>query len=141
MAKPDDEYARGLTHEEMRRLLQVPDQDLQQQRFASPTGRQAGKASIAQAGMSKTLPAKHFDPREMDLALKRRRDACVVVWTSQYRYTYAAIWANQKWFITGAGRFYGSNEFTHDEFVYRVLANPEVTSIYFSEQFGHVYER
>jgi hypothetical protein len=63
------------------------------------------------------------------------------VWTSDRKFTYAAVYADNRWFITGRGGFYGGNEFSHNDFVYHVLGAPEVTSLFICNKFNHIFER
>ena len=44
----------------------------------------------------------------------------VVRWKSG-GFNYAAIWAGSRWWITGAGRFYGKTTFTNSEFLKEVV--------------------
>jgi hypothetical protein len=84
---------------------------------------------------------RSLDLRALEHTLDLVRNEVVVVWKSNGRYTYAAIYANGKWYITGAGVFYGQNEFLHHEFVYEVLGNKEVTELWLTDRFTQVFRR
>lgn len=87
--------------------------------------------------MGRTAP----DLRELDELLHQSRGGCIVVWTSNHRFTYAAVHAAGKWFITGRGDYYGGNEFTHQQFVYQVLGHSDVTSIYVTTDVQTLFTR
>lgn len=55
-------------------------------------------------------------------------DGTVVKWKSSI-YTYAAVFAGGNWWITGTGRFYGSNVFDSTTFINDVLAGAERVEI------------
>jgi hypothetical protein len=118
--------------------------DEERRALITTTPRQSGKSfAPAQQQPSSTRPDRHLDLHQLDIMLQRGRDHrdCVVVWTSNLKFTYAAIYANHKWFITGTGKFYGGNEFSHEDFVYKVLGDAEVTSLFISTKFKHIFER
>lgn len=81
------------------------------------------------------------DLRELDELLHQARGGAIVVWTSNHRFTYAAVHAAGKWFITGRGDYYGGNEFTHQQFVYQVLGHHDVTSIYLTTDVQTLFTR
>jgi len=108
--------------------------------------RQAGKASSQLNQMANRVGAANMGQptpnlRELDSLLYQARGGAVVVWTSNHRYTYAAVHAAGRWFITGRGDYYKGNEFTHDEFVMQVLGHHDVTSIYLTGDFTTVFTR
>lgn len=59
-------------------------------------------------------------------------EGTVVVWMAKRRFTYAAIKANENWYITGAGVFYGGNNFNHDQFRNGILAHSETSDARFA---------
>jgi hypothetical protein len=70
------------------------------------------------AELSKALAAKQVDRFEV---------GTVIRWTSADRYTYAVIKAgNGRWYVTGAGRFYGTDEFGYEELL-DILGRSEVS--------------
>ena len=50
---------------------------------------------------------------------KRRRvkDGTVIRFVMLDKYTYAAVYVAGKWYITGTGKWWGTNIFEHDDFV------------------------
>lgn len=62
-------------------------------------------------------------------------EGTVVRWKSSI-YSYAAIYAGGKWWITGAGKYYGDNVFDNDEFVNDVLK--DATSIEVATEFEEI---
>lgn len=58
------------------------------------------------------IQPKHFDPRQ-----------------SERRYTYAAVFANNHWYLTGQCEFFGANSFTHGQFISEVLTRNGVDNI------------
>ena len=62
----------------------------------------------------------------------------VLVWTSNSRFTYAAVYAAGRWFTTGQGGWYGKNVFEPHEFI-DVMLHDQVTSISFSQDFVQLY--
>ena len=86
-------------------------------------------------------PARRLDLVELDYQLTKLRGRCVVIWTSARRFTYAAVYAGNTWYITGSGKFYPGTVFTHQQFVFNVLGAAAVTSIYISTEHRHFYER
>ena len=109
--------------------------------------RRAGKASMS-ASMSAGLHSQSNTPprlitktpREIESVLRQVEDRGVLVFMSgERRFSYAALGIRGgRWFITGAGQFYGKNEFTRDEFI-EVLMHPEVGEIWTSFRFEQVY--
>lgn len=70
------------------------------------------------------------DPKVISKELILVRDGrATLTWRSKGRFTYAAIFAAGKWYITGDGGWYGGNVFEDDDFVVDVLCHPEVTHI------------
>jgi hypothetical protein len=123
-----------------RRAARVKDQPI----YSAP--RQAGKATNQLNLMASNVGRHNLgrptpDLRELDALLGHARGGAVVVWTSNHRYTYAAVHAAGRWFITGRGDYYKGNEFTHDEFVYQVLGHHDVTSIYLTSDFTTLFTR
>ena len=53
----------------------------------------------------------------------------VIRWRSLGRYTYAAIKAGNRWHITGTARFYGSSDFTTEDFIKKVLMSGDVSDV------------
>lgn len=51
-------------------------------------------------------------------------EGTVVKWKSSI-YTYAAVYASGRWWITGSGRWYGGNEFEDSEFKEDILAKAD----------------
>lgn len=51
-------------------------------------------------------------------------------------YTYAAVFAGSRWWITGSGRFYGRNVFTNKEFLDEVLA--EASEVLMASQWENI---
>ena len=51
------------------------------------------------------------------------------------RYTYAAVFVNGHWYVTGAHGFSGEHSFTHGEFVAKVLAHEGVQNIAIATDF------
>jgi hypothetical protein len=69
---------------------------------------------------------------------KRVAEGTIIKWDSRSEkagrwggrvFTYVAIYAAGRWFITGDGLFYGKNVFTYDEFFRTVLNRDEVENI------------
>lgn len=54
------------------------------------------------------------------------------------RYTYAAVFANNRWYVTGKFGFHGEHSFTHGRFVSDVLANDEVENITIATEYTTV---
>lgn len=54
------------------------------------------------------------------------------------RYSYAAIFAGGRWYITGGHGFFGANSFTHGDFVADVLANEHVENVALAAEFEAV---
>lgn len=44
-------------------------------------------------------------------------------------YTYAAIYVGGRWYITGTGRWWGTNVFDHEDFIKRVIESSEKIEI------------
>jgi hypothetical protein len=139
----------SLTEEQMRRLWQAD-------RPISPTGRTPQQPPIQTGGrrtgtqhprqliqqLSQLQQGRlSLDLRALEHTLELVRNEVVVVWRSNNRFTYAAVFARTNWFITGSGVFYGKNEFTHHEFVFEVLGNKEVTNLWFTDRFTEIYRR
>jgi hypothetical protein len=105
--------------------------------------RQAGQSTLSaalhrQGGHGSRLLSK--SPRGIESVLRQLEDRGVLVFMSgRQRFSYAAIGLRSgRWFITGAGQFYGKNEFTRDEFI-EVLMHDEVAEIWTSVRFEQVH--
>ena len=72
-------------------------------------------------------------------AIKKKADPFnegdVIRWESKstngYRYYYAVIRGNQKWWITGLARFYGEQVFSYEELV-EILSRDDVINVEYS---------
>lgn len=51
------------------------------------------------------------------------------------RYTYAAVFANSHWYLTGTQCYFGAHSFSHDRFVSEVLAHEGVEDIAIAAEF------
>lgn len=139
----DEDLEAQLVHDPQHLKSYAPKAFIQEEMHAlfGVTPRQSGKTfqppgpgpqlGVARSGIK--------DRRTIFELLERMKHSSVVVWQSNGRYTYAAIHARGYWFITGAGVFYGKNEFTQDEFVRDVLCHDEVTAIWISTKMAEVY--
>lgn len=132
------QYREGnFTDEDLHRRAK---QRLVQQPPLQPTPRQAGKSNTLGIRPS---PMQAYHPVEMNEFLNRLLGRGVLLWSSNHRFTYAAVGVHRKganaWFITGEGGWYGKSEFTQDEMIHEVLAHPEVTSISFADTFHVIY--
>lgn len=56
----------------------------------------------------------------------------------QRRYTYAAVFVNDRWYLTGSQGFFGTHSFTHDQFVANVLAKEDIENIFVATDFEAV---
>ena len=109
--------------------------------------RRAGKVNLSAAmhsqGGQPRLVSK--TPHELKSVLRQLEDRGVLVFMSgRQRFSYAALGVRVKpsddarWYITGAGQFYGKNEFSRDEFI-DVLRHDEVAEIWMCVRFDQVY--
>lgn len=81
---------------------------------------------------------KKPDARAIDNLLELISGLGVLLWTSNHRYTYAAIFADGRWFITGKGDWYSKNVFDPEEFI-DVLLHDLVTDIRIGLEFTQLY--
>jgi len=130
----------------------LTDEETRQLFTAAP--RQTGKASVTNtSGPSSTTPSQavevfrlnHLDRREINRSqlarlLEELANSGIMLWTSNRRFTYAAVYAAGFWFITGEGIWYGKSKFTPYEFAFEVLGHPEVTSLAVGLRFQTLWE-
>lgn len=72
-----------------------------------------------------------------DLTVENGGTGKVVRWRSRGRYTYAAIFADHHWFITGRGEWYDTNKLTPQQLL-QVLQRDEVTDVELSNTWNHL---
>lgn len=111
------------------------------------TPRRAGRANLSAAmhGQGDLPRLVSKTPRELESVLRQLEDRGVLVFMSgRQRFSYAALGVRVKssgdarWYITGAGQFYGKNEFSRDEFI-DVLRHDEVAEIWSSVRFDQLF--
>jgi len=76
-------------------------------------------------------------------ALSKRKknvveDGTVVRFVSGGVYSYAAIYVNNRWYLTGNGYYFGGNVFTNEDFMENVLGNSGTDNVEIATSFEEV---